>query len=154
MSGVNFVDVLPFSWRKRETHKQNAQELSGKGRDSPGKSRDNPVKFMFQARERHININVFVRLVLRRPRVCPGDFTGFVPGTNPVNIWDKPGFSSLFYAVEARFHRVCPRDKPGLSLGQSRGRRAAQTVYVKKVYVPFSLANVYVFSCLQFLFRP
>ena len=33
---------------------------------------------------------------------------------------------------------------PGLSLGQSQvcpGRRAAQKVYVKKVYVPFSLAN-------------
>ena len=47
---------------------------------------------------------------------------------------------SLFYTVEARFHRVCPWDKPGLSLGQSRGRRAAQKVYVKKVYVPFLLA--------------
>ena len=46
----------------------------------------------------------------------------------------------IFYRVEARFHRVCPWDKPGLSLGQSRGRRAAQKVYVKKVYVPFSLA--------------
>ena len=42
--------------------------------------------------------------------------------------------------MEARFHRACPWDKPGLSQGQSRGRRAAQKVYVKKVYVPFSLA--------------
>ena len=32
--------------------------------------------------------------------------------------------------------------KPGLSLGQSRRRRAAQKVYVKRVYLPFSLANV------------
>ena len=46
-----------------------------------------------QARKRHTNINFFVRLVLGRPRVCPGDFTGFVPGTNPVKTWDKPGFS-------------------------------------------------------------
>ena len=62
-----------------------------------------------------------------------GDFTGFVPGTNPVK--------TLSYTVEARFHRACPWDKPGLSQGQSRGRRAAQKVYVKRVYVPFSLAR-------------
>ena len=49
-----------------------------------------------QARKRHININFFVRLVLWRPRVCPGDFTGFVPGTNPVKTWGKPGFSPCF----------------------------------------------------------
>ena len=92
-----------------------------------------------QARKRHINIIFFVRLV--------PVFTGFVPGTNPVCPWDKSGEKqgqtqefSLFYTVEARFHRVCPWDKPGLSQGQSRGRRAAQKVYVKKVYVPFSLA--------------
>ena len=27
---------FPFSWGKRETHKQNSQEISGKGRESPG----------------------------------------------------------------------------------------------------------------------
>ena len=96
--------------------------------------------FNHQARKRHININFFVRLV--------PVFTGFVPGTNPVCPWDKSGEKqgqtqefSLFYTVEARFHRVCPWDKPGLSQGQSRGRRAAQKVYVKKIYVPFSLAK-------------
>ena len=36
---------------------------------------------------------------------------------------------------------VCPRDKPSLSLGQSRGRRVAEKVYVLKVDVPFSLAK-------------
>ena len=52
------------------------------------------------------------------------DFTGFVPGTNP----------------------VCPRDNPG-------DEGAAQKVYVKKVYVPFSLASsnpnsaIYSFMC-------
>ena len=80
----------------------------------------------------------FVQLVLGRPRVRPSDFTGFIP-------WDKSGENlqviSLFYTVEARFHRVCPWDKPGWSQGQSRGRRAAQKVYVKKVSVPFLLAN-------------
>ena len=93
-------------------------------------------------------------LVLGRPQVCPGDFTAFVPGTNPVKTWDTPpgtnagiswdtpGVFSLFYTVEARFHRVCPWDKPGLSQEQSRGRRAAQKVYVKKIYVPFSLAII------------
>ena len=33
--GVKFVYVLPFSGKKRETHKHNSQELSGKGRKSP-----------------------------------------------------------------------------------------------------------------------
>ena len=57
-----------------------------------------------QARKRQININFFVRLVLGRPRVCPRDFTGFVPGTNP-------GF--LFF-----LHSGSPAN-PGLSLGQT-----------------------------------
>ena len=81
-------------------------------------------------------------------RTTPGLSRGF----HRVCPWDKSGENlgqtrvfSLFYIVEARFHRVCPWDKPGLSQGQSRGRRAAQKVYVKKVYVPFSLAN-YCFS--------
>ena len=72
----------------------------------------------------HININFFVRLVLGRPRVCPGDFTRFVPGTSP-------GFLLIL-------HSGSPAN-PGLSLGQSRGRRAAQKVYVKKVYVNMCL---------------
>ena len=52
----------------------------------------------------------------------------------PVGLGTTPGLSR-------GFHRVCPWDKPGLSQGQSRGRRAAHKVYVKRVYVPFSLAN-------------
>ena len=35
--GVRFVYVLPFSWAKRKTQKQNSQEISGKCRDNPGK---------------------------------------------------------------------------------------------------------------------
>ena len=82
---------------------------------------------------------------------CPVGL-GTTPGLPGISLgvcpWDKSGENlgqtrvfSLFYTVEARFHRVCPWDKPGLSLGQSRGRRAAQKVYVKKVYVPFSLTR-------------
>ena len=41
----------------------------------------------------------------------------------------------------------------GLSLGQSRGRRAAEKVYVLKVYVPFSLAT-YNKMTLKWLFLP
>ena len=36
MGGGQIVYVFPFSWGKRETHKQNSQEISGKGRESPG----------------------------------------------------------------------------------------------------------------------
>ena len=64
------------------------------------------------------------------------------PVENPVCPWDKSGGNlgqtqvvSLFYTVEV------PWTNPGLSQGQTRGRRAAQKVYVKKVYVPFSLAR-------------
>ena len=65
--------------------------------------------------------------------MSPGQ-TGFVPGTNWVCPRDKPRFSSYF-----------TQRKPSLSLGQIqfvpgtfRGRRAADRVYVLKVYVPFS----------------
>ena len=65
-----------------------------------------------------ININFFVRLVLGRPRVCPGDFTGFVPGTNPVKTWDKPGFSPYLHSGSPispglGTNPVCPWDNPG-----------------------------------------
>ena len=84
---------------------------------------------------------------------CPvglGTTPGLSRGFHRVCPWDKSGENlgqtrvfSLFYTVEARQTRVCPWDKPGLSLGQTRGRRAAQKVYVKKVYVPFSLASAW-----------
>ena len=36
MGGGQIVYVFPFFMGKRETHKQNSQEISGKGRESPG----------------------------------------------------------------------------------------------------------------------
>ena len=56
--------------------------------------------------------------------------TGFVPGTNRV-----------FLLILRNGSPVCPWDKPSLSLGHSWERRAAEKVYVLKVYVPFSLAR-------------
>ena len=63
--------------------------------------------------------------------------TGFVPGTKWVCPRDKPRFSPFF-----------TQWKPSLSLGQTqfvpgtfRGRRAAERVYVLKVYVPFSFPS-------------
>ena len=52
--GVKLFMCFHFSWGKRETHKQNSQEISGKGRESPGtfsrdNSRDNPVKILFNS---------------------------------------------------------------------------------------------------------
>ena len=45
--GVKLFMCFPFSWGKRETHKQNSQEISGKGQESPGivpgQSRENLV---------------------------------------------------------------------------------------------------------------
>ena len=45
--GVKLLCVSPFPEGKRETHKQNSQEISGKGRESPGtvpgQSRENVV---------------------------------------------------------------------------------------------------------------
>ena len=48
------------------------------------------------------------------------DFTGFVPGTNPVKTWDKPGFSPYFTQWKPDFtgfvpgtNPVCPWDNPG-----------------------------------------
>ena len=71
----------------------------------------------------------FRPVVLGATPECPGDNPGlslgqthFVPGTNP-------GFLLSLHNGSP----VCP-------LGQSRGRRAAEKVYVSKVSVPFSLA--------------
>ena len=89
-----------------------------------------------QARKGHININLLVRLLLGHP--------GNVPGTNRACPRDKVGLSQgqtqvffLFYTAEA-----------SLSLGQTqfvpgtfRGRRAADRAYVLKVYVPFSFPS-------------
>ena len=66
----------------------------------------------YQARKRHININIFVRLVLGRPRACPGDKPGDVPVTNPVANLVQTQVFALFYTVEARQTRVCAWDKP------------------------------------------
>ena len=69
-------------------------------------------------------------------RVCPWDKPDS-SGTNPVVPGTNPGFLLVLHSGSP----VCPRDKPSLSLGQTRGRRAAEKVYVLKVYVPFSLAK-------------
>ena len=53
---------------------------------------------------------------------------------NPVCPWDKPRFSSLFFFAQWK-----PRDKPGLSLGQT-GVEGRQKVHVVNVYVPLLLA--------------
>ena len=72
-----------------------------------------------------------------KPGLSPGQ-SGFVPGTNP-------GFLLILHSGSP----VCPWDIPSLSLGHSqfvpgtfRGRRAADRVYVLKVYVPFSFPNL------------
>ena len=48
------------------------------------------------------------------------DFTGFVPGRNPVKTWDKPWFSPYFTQWKPDFtgfvpgtNPVCPWDNPG-----------------------------------------
>ena len=85
----------------------------------------------------HININFLVWLPLGRPLGLSQGQTGFVPGTNPLCPRDEPRLSPYLCTGSP----VCPRDKLSLPLGQPRERRAAEKVYVFKVYVPFSLAN-------------
>ena len=67
------------------------------------------VLLFLQARKRHMNINVLVRLGLERPRVCPWDDPRFVPGTNR-------GFLLILHSG----NRVCPRDKPGIVWRQKK----------------------------------
>ena len=56
----------------------------------------------------------------------------------PVGLKANPGFLLILHSE----NRGCPRDKPCLSLGQTRGRRAAEKVHVLKVYVLFLLATI------------
>ena len=67
---------------------------------------------LHQARKWHININFFVRLVLGRPRVCPG----ISPGLSLGQIRWKPGTNPGFLLI---LHSGSPIS-PGLSLGQTR----------------------------------
>ena len=57
--------------------------------------------------------------------------------------WDEPGFSPLFYTVEARQTRLCPRDKPGLVPGTNLGPKVLDGIesLCEKNYVPSSLAR-------------
>ena len=118
----------------RTATKGAAQQVeSGVGAEGVG------VKFpIVQARKRHININFLVRLLLGHP--------GNVPGTNRVCPRDKVGLSQGQTQVSSYF----TQRKPSLSLGQTRfvpgtfrGQRAADRVYVLKVYVPFSFPNCF-----------
>ena len=76
-----------------------------------------------QARKRHMKTNFLVWLHIGRTRGCPRD--------KPALSWDKHNGSP-----------VCPWDKPGSSLGLTRGRTAAEQVYVLEVYAPLLLLNV------------
>ena len=80
-----------------------------------------------QARKRHININLF----------CPvglGTTPGLSRGFHRVCPWGKSGQNlghtrvlSLFYTVEARFHRVCHRHNPVRDKNLHRGFCASGT---------------------------
>ena len=78
--------------------------------------------------------------------MTPGTFLG----QTGVRTWDKPtssqGQSQGFLLILHNGTPACPRDKPSLSLGQTRERRAAEKLYVLKVYVPFSLARKSIFG--------
>ena len=87
----------------------------------------------------HININFLSGWSWDDPGFVPGISPGLSLGQIQWKPGDKPGFSPYFTQWKPDFHRVCPWDKPGLSLGQSRGRRAAQKVYVKKMFVTWPL---------------
>ena len=53
MGGGQIVYVFPLFLGKRETHKQNSQEISGKGR---GESRDSPGIIPGQSRENFVYV--------------------------------------------------------------------------------------------------
>ena len=73
-----------------------------------------------QARKRHIKLNFLVRVGLgTTPRISLGQ-PGFVPGANPLCLRDKPGFSLLFYTVEAQF---VPGTSPGCPWDKGRQKK-------------------------------
>ena len=92
----------------------------------------------YQARKRHININFLVRLLLGHP--------GNVPGTNRVCPRDKVGLSRgqtqvfpLLYTVEAQFVPGTNRFVPGTFPGCPKGGR--ESLCVKRLcvfFVPYS----------------
>ena len=84
-----------------------------------------------QSGKRHININFLVRLGLGRPRDCPREEPGLVPGTNPLCPRDKPRFSPYLHNGSPELSQGQTQFVPGTILGMKGGRE----VYVLKVYV-------------------
>ena len=81
------------------------------------------------------------------PFFCPvglGTTPGLSRGFHRVCPWDKSGENlgqtrvfSLFYTVEARFHRVCPRDKPGEIPGTILGTKGGTESLCEKSLCAF-----------------
>ena len=116
------------------THNPSQHQSSAKLQGKPGICQVHSVLQEAQAGKRHININFFVRLVLGRPRVFPGDFTGFVPGTTSVKIWDKPAFSPYFTQSKP--------GKPGFVPGTNPGPKGGAESLCEKTFMCFfSLAK-------------
>ena len=91
--------------------------------------------FENQARKRHININFLVRLLLGHPRN--------VPGTNRACPRDKVGLSqgqtqvfSLLYTVEAQFVPGTNPVCPGDMLGTKGGRKSLCVKSLCALFVP------------------
>ena len=61
---------------------------------------------------------------------CAEDFTGFVPGTNSVKIWDKPGFSPYFTQWKP--------GKPGFVPGTNPGRKGGTESLCEKKFMCLS----------------
>ena len=88
-----------------------------------------------QARKRHININVLVRLHLGRPPVCPWDKPGLSQGQTQV----VPGTNRAFLFILHSGSPVCPWDKPGLSLEQTGGEWRQQKFMCQMFMCPLTL---------------
>ena len=73
----------------------------------------------------------------------PGFVLGISPGLSLGQIRWKSGISrvfSLFYTVEARQTRVCPRDKPGFFFGTNPGPKGGTESLYEESLCAFSLA--------------
>ena len=92
-------------------------------------------------RERHININFLVRLLLGHPRECPGDKPGLSPGQSGLSQGQTQVFS-LLYTVEAQFvpgtNPVCPGDIPGTK----GGRKSLCVKSLCAFFVPYFLKRI------------
>ena len=92
-------------------------------------SEDHPKRLPISSKKKVHKHKLFGLVALdTTPGMSLGQPARFCPWDKPTLSRDKAGTKPGFLLILHTGSPVCPRDKPSLSLGQSRGRRAPEKI--------------------------